>query len=752
MKLKIAAIIFHTLLVLSSAVPVEENTDYRNKEHKLRKQRSLRTDLVIEDSHFASEDLSELEHTINEQVTQNSDSIAAFHVEFSNDGKRLTQLENMQTGTPESTTPSVSTSQCGGRLSGESGVISYKEYETYDDEESCTWIIEVPEALKIGFKLEKTGLERCCDLVNVSSLDTAGVVQQAPVALRSTRTVLVDGPKAMVRFSSDESVAGLGFRLIYYKITNLNSPIEETINESECGGVIVGETGEISYKLYGRYMNNERCIWLIHSPNSTSITFNLQDSGFERCCDFVTVTTIDPETGTLRNDTRRLSENDVTIQESTAAIVFTSDRSDRGTGFFLKFSGSGVNTNPKFVYKLLHIGESNAMTGYPASESNDDDITKQQHIYVTAKSATGDRESSQRFISRIDMNKAVFLGTNDSSCVYDSLTLYEPLVINKDKDSARVWQKKVQAQIPNENNALLCPERFSGPNQEDFLDSDFHSFLAIYKPSSNDILESNTAVRFDYYYKPHQCVEILQPLEDEFGIISYKENYKNEENCSWIIEVTNATRIEFTLEQSGFEDCCDYVAVTSLDMDGQTQGATLMLRADSPTASVTGSRALVNFISDRNIVGYGFRLRYGSGITSDENVCGGVLNPMLGDFGVISYKANENYANGENCEWRIEAPEWGGIGFTLEQSGFEYCCDYVTISSDSPANLSALGQPVRLTYDNRNASITGSTALVRFTSDFSISGTGFRLRYEKLPALEHQDGQGDDRVGNPGFT
>ncbi|CAL8129416.1 unnamed protein product [Orchesella dallaii] len=235
-----------------------------------------------------------------------------------------------------------------------------------------------------------------------------------------------------------------------------------------------------------------------------------------------------------------------------------------------------------------------------------------------------------------------------------------------------------------------------------------------------------------------------QPLEDEFGIISYKENYKNEENRSWIVEVTNATQIDFNLEQSEFQDCCDYVAVTSLDMAGQIQGATLKLRVGSPTASVKGSRALVNFISDKHIVGSGFRLRYGSGIALDENVCGGLLKPMLEDFGVISYKANEEYANDVYCEWLIETPEWGRIGFTLEQSGFEKGYDYVTISSYSPANLSAPRQRVRLTYDNRNASITGSTALVRFHSDFTITGTGFRLRYKKLPALEHLDGQRDD--------
>ncbi|CAL8128139.1 unnamed protein product [Orchesella dallaii] len=747
MNLNITFIFFHTLLVLSSTEIVKEDPDYQNSQQSLIKQRSFRTDLPNGDFQVASKELSKLPHAvvslpegsidqINEQVTQNSNQYKE---------SSMAGLENMRlnaTGTPESTSPSASTSHCGGRLLGESGVISYKEYEMYNNSESSTWIIEVPEAVKIGFKLEKTGLERCCDGVNVSSLDTAGVVQQAPVKLNPYDIVFVDGPNAMVRFTSDESRTGPGFRLRYYKITDLNSTTDEIINQNECGGVIVRETGEISYK-FEETLNYERCVWLVHSPNSTSITFHLRHAGFDdECCDFLAVTTIDSETGTLRNDTRLLSKyaGTVTIQESTAVVVFSSIKSVRETGFLLTFSGSGVNTNPKYVYKLRHITEPNGTIEYPVLDRNDDEITKQQHIFVTAKSVILDTESSQRFISGINMNASDFLRANDSSCVYDSLTFYEryePIRQSKHKRDighGHAWQMK--AQIPNENDTLLCPERFSVPKQEGFLDFIVDSFLVIYKPISKDIFESNAVVSFDYYYKPYECAEIMQPLDEEFGIISYKENenYRNLENCSWIIEVTNATRIDFNLEQSGFEKCCDYLLVTSFDMAGQTQGPTLRLRAGSTTASIAGSRALVNFISDRSVVGSGFRLRYEAGLSLDENVCGGVLNPVLDNLGVINYKANENYANHENCQWRIETPEWGSIGFTLVQSGFEDCCDYVTISSVT-ANGIEIGEPVQLKYDNRNSSLMGPTALVRFTSDGSGTGTGFRLRYEKLPVL-----------------
>ncbi|CAL8128147.1 unnamed protein product [Orchesella dallaii] len=732
MKLKIIFMFFHTLLVVSSAGKVKEGDSHSNS---------------------ASEDLSELQHTvsiledsvghINETVQEQqkllrtiSDSIASFRGELSNVGTRLTQLENMQS------TPS--TSHCGGRLMGESGVISYKEFEMYAVKESCTWIIEVPEAHKIGFKLEKSGLGRCCSIVNVTSLDTDGLVQQTSAKIKLYHTVFVDGPNAMVRFESDRSRIGLGFRLSYYKATDLNSSAE-SITESECGGVIVGETGAISYKYEESYFNPERCVWLVHSPTSTSITFHLRQAGFEKYYDFVSVTTIDPETGTLRNDTRLLSKHNetVTIQESTAVVLFSSDGIVSGTGFFLTFSANGVITNPKYVYKLRHIGEPNATIQYSASDRNDDELTK-QHIYVTATSARGDGVPSKKFISGIDLNEGIFLRANDSSCVYDSLTFYEPIppavLQHHDRIPSHNWQKK--AQIPSKNDTLLCPEKFSVPKQMALLEFDVHSFLAIYKPISKDTFESNAVVSFDYYNKPYKCGEIVQPLEGEFGIISYKENeiYADLEECSWIIEVTNATQIDFNLEQNGFQDCCDYVQVVSLDMEDEYQGPWLRLRAGSPTASVIGSRAHVNFKSNEYNVGTGFRLRYEKGKPLDENICGEVLNPMLNDFGVIIYKPNENYERNENCHWIIEAPGWERIGFTLEQSGFQPCCDFVTVSSATASGI-ATGQRFKLKYSKRNASVKGPNALVRFTSHWSGTGTGFRLRYEKLPALEHHDAQ-----------
>lgn len=73
--------------------------------------------------------------------------------------------------------------------------------------------------------------------------------------------------------------------------------------DNNCGGIIRGDKGILKYKISEDYLNNERCVWLLQTPNHTSITLKLLKDGFETCCDHILVTTIDTDTGTLRNDT-----------------------------------------------------------------------------------------------------------------------------------------------------------------------------------------------------------------------------------------------------------------------------------------------------------------------------------------------------------------------------------------------------------------------------------------------------------------
>jgi len=76
--------------------------------------------------------------------------------------------------------------------------------------------------------------------------------------------------------------------------------------DDKCGGIISANKGTLKYKVGTNYFSNERCIWLLESPKSTSISFKLMQEGFEPCCDYIYITSVDPNSGKLRNDTTQI--------------------------------------------------------------------------------------------------------------------------------------------------------------------------------------------------------------------------------------------------------------------------------------------------------------------------------------------------------------------------------------------------------------------------------------------------------------
>jgi len=77
----------------------------------------------------------------------------------------------------------LSIDSCGGTLTAESGFVKYKERRLYMKEESCTWNIDIQGAKSILFKLEKSGLQTCCDSVTIHPVKNFGDRVEDPVQL-----------------------------------------------------------------------------------------------------------------------------------------------------------------------------------------------------------------------------------------------------------------------------------------------------------------------------------------------------------------------------------------------------------------------------------------------------------------------------------------------------------------------------------------------------------------------------------------
>ncbi|CAL8070879.1 unnamed protein product [Orchesella dallaii] len=522
---------------------------------------------------------------------------ARIATEFGNVKEQLSTIENRLAGfentctsfdnsnrTDETgrTDSSLSGDSCGGVIEEkEFGEIIYKEGKRYSNNENCMWTVVAPDAGMISFHLVTSGFEECCDYITVKSIDENGVSTGPPLRLNSlNRIASVFGSRANVIFSSDSSITGNGFTL-------------RIGHRTECGGVIMADRGVISYKTGLKYLDNERCVWILHSPNNSMIKLNLLEHGFESCCDYLLVNTIDPETGWIRNDTYIMRDNKtLTIKESLIVIVFFSDHSNTGNGFWLEFLSSGENLDPEINFIVNHLSEPNGTIEYPSSVWSEGG--ESNNIYVVGLSKRV--QSCETLPTVVDWKHGIFQSSTTDSCVYDSLIVYEPV--------GDGW--KARARFPNQTD---CQRVVIVPPENELLTFSHHSFIAIFKPLLNE--NSNNVTRFSFSYdnQPRAdsvCGGILKPLEAEFGQILYKKarNYENNENCTWTVQVPQAETILFSLIHTGLEECCDRISVSSHN------SPLFHLTSVNRTVSVEGPTAAVIFTSDESATGLGFHLRY----------------------------------------------------------------------------------------------------------------------------------------------
>ncbi|CAL8146478.1 unnamed protein product [Orchesella dallaii] len=319
-------------------------------------------------------------------------------------------------------------------------------------------------------------------------------VNSSPRELKYTNSsVIVSGSRAVVRFSSDRSTAGYGFRLRFQKIPNLGSSVKDSL----CGGVLTGDAGTLNYKLGIDYSNNEWCVWLLHSKVSMSFTFYLILEGFESCCDYLLVNTIDPETGLLQNHTKKMNAQSPfqVVKASLVIITFYSDAIEQGTGFSLHFSSIGNDMNPNYNFKLHHTTKNNGTIEYPDSQlkweggsANDRDS-----IYVIASNAVTNVSAGQ-YGTAIGWKGGVFQRIN-GSCSYDSLIIYEPVLLSNSKGHG-IWSKK--AQFPNRNETI-CPDVITTRETNGLLNLAVPSFIIVFKELSAHKNGFETSFKFDYH-------------------------------------------------------------------------------------------------------------------------------------------------------------------------------------------------------------------------------------------------------------
>ncbi|XP_024128923.1 CUB domain-containing protein 2 isoform X1 [Oryzias melastigma] len=154
---------------------------------------------------------------------------------------------------------------------------------------------------------------------------------------------------------------------------------------------------------------------------------------------------------------------------------------------------------------------------------------------------------------------------------------------------------------------------------------------------------------FSAGYSKDMCGGVLTGLSGVISSPGYPQEYSNNADCSWTVQVSNASVVTFVFLDFQLEnnEGCNFDFVSLFD------GSTLSHQhlgkfcggEKPPNVITTSNQLLVVFKSDFNIGGRGFKAYYYSG------ECQQVLSAISGNFSSPHYP--HIYPNNINCHWSI---------------------------------------------------------------------------------------------------
>ncbi|CAM1345488.1 CUB domain-containing protein [Tenacibaculum amylolyticum] len=210
---------------------------------------------------------------------------------------------------------------------------------------------------------------------------------------------------------------------------------------------------------------------------------------------------------------------------------------------------------------------------------------------------------------------------------------------------------------------------------------------------------------------------------------SGNSNYADNRNCSWLIRPSNGGTVTLSFDSFNTERNYDEVTV----YDGANANARELgsFSGTSIPAAVTstGNTLFVKFTSDGSVNAAGWSASYVSNEVAAGDPCdGGVtLTANNGSF-TDGSATSSNYTNNRNCTWLIRPTSGNRVTLNFSRFNTENRYDVVTVFDGTDANARELGSfsgasvPAAITS-------TGGAMFVRFTSDRSVTSTGWAASY-----------------------
>ncbi|XP_066440814.1 cubilin [Eleutherodactylus coqui] len=579
------------------------------------------------------------------------------------------------------------------------GVISSPLYPAkYPNNQNCSWILKAQDPFNhitisfTDFQTERGSQNCTADYVEILGGDNSG----APSLGRLCGTVIPPpvtslGNALVLRFVSNNDVNMKGFHASY------------SASLSACGGTLHMEVGAFSSPGSPQpYPADTECVWTLLSSPGNRLTlsfksFSLQMS--ENCSsDYVEIRE-GSETGPLlgRFCGDSLPNNVTSVAGHVLWVKFVSDGSLSGEGFQATFShlfGNNIQGSYGQIASPLWPRE------YP-HHSN----------YIWYVNVEPGRIIEVRFLE-MDIE-------DHAHCGYDKLQIFD-----------------------GSGTQFHLMGRYCGVAPPPTLFS-FGSAVTIQFISDNSISQRGfllewTAVNVSPEPRPTiapgACGGLLQTGETPLFLFSpgWPNTYASSIVCSWVIR-SPASTVELNLLTVDIEEheTCGYDALVIRDGDNSAapELATLCGREVPGPIRSSGDAMFLYFASDGSVSGRGFNASY-------HKSCGGYLHANRGMITSQNYPGS--YIPNQNCTWHVAVT----AGFTIlvhfeqifEVLNNDGSCsggDYLEMKNGPDEGSPPLGNGK---FCGRNAPssmhTTDNQLFVRFITDASNEGKGFKLRYE----------------------
>jgi hypothetical protein len=199
------------------------------------------------------------------------------------------------------------------------------------------------------------------------------------------------------------------------------------VEQSEgCGGVLVGSSGRLSYKLGQSVEGGERCVWTIRTNSRSSVRAKILQNGFGMG-DTLSVTELFGDGSA--SATTVLGDEEV-VFSGVILVTFRAGANSMGQGFSLEFYGTGFPDTSTSRYTHLHLNATVGTLNYPVGGGN-----YQPDEYATIVINPAGRNPTLK-VDRLDIENA-------PSCQYDSMN-----ILNFNTDNYNYVGKYCQTPLP----------------------------------------------------------------------------------------------------------------------------------------------------------------------------------------------------------------------------------------------------------------------------------------------------------------